>query len=165
MDIDGQRRLLDARLLLGGLLILGVGCTIYLFVRPTCFLPFLPGYIRLPPEAAPSLTWLIGSLPALAHVTGFSLITAALLKPGAGATAAAVGTWLGIDLLFECAQHPAVASLGLSHLAGREDLLTAGLVNYLRGGTFDPLDLIAILLGAGLAVLMTNRLRQGGHQR
>jgi hypothetical protein len=98
----------------------------------------------------PALT---GSLPTFTHTVAFALLTAALVLPGQRGALFACLLWLGIETLFEAGQAPSV-SMWLSGYVpawfSRVPILDhAG--SYFRGGTFDPNDLAAAVLGALIA--------------
>jgi hypothetical protein len=59
-------------------------------------------------------------------------------------------SWAMIDSLFEAAQHPAVSRRLLSTLPALLEHVPVidNAANFLRFGTFDPFDLLAIGLGA-----------------
>lgn len=117
-----------------------LGVLIYLSARATGSSPAALGW--LPPVPA-SWAPLLGPLPSLLHAFAFTLLTTALLGPGRVSFAALL--WAGIDTAFEIAQHTAFPDTGLR-----------------VGGTFDPLDLLAIAAGAMLAYLFVTRPRQEG---
>ncbi len=119
-----------------GLGVLALGVLVYTLDRPTGSVAFLPaGMVYDSGILGP----LAGPLPTFLHAMAFSLMTAAFLDPTWRARLAASGVWVAVNWLFEVAQHPAfmeITGIGIP-------------------GAFDPLDLLAALLGAATALLVT----------
>lgn len=138
-----------------GALALLLGCWVYASARepsrsllmPT--LPWPPGRSGFGPLAQ----W----LPSAMHALAFSLFTAVALPPGRLAWRyAGCALWALLGLLFEFGQHPWLAP-GLAAAARQllgDNLLATALARYVLAGTFDPGDLLATVLGAGLAALI-----------
>lgn len=132
-----------------GLVALGLGILVYVIDRP-------PGLTALPESLTlfqPTVRFFgaVGqSLPAFAHVFGFSLLTMALLGRGPGAAIAVCGGWALVNAAFELGQHPTIAD-ELTRLIPswfeRLPILdrTQSFFSY---GTFDSLDLLSIAIGA-----------------
>lgn len=115
-----------------GALVLGV--LVYALDRPAGSVAFLPAGMAYD---SGFLGPLAGPLPTFLHTVAFSLTTAALLAPTRCARLASCGVWVAVNWLFEAAQHPAF-----------RDITGIGMP-----GAFDPLDLLAALLGAAVAFL------------
>jgi hypothetical protein len=96
-----------------------------------------------------------GQIPDLAHVYAFSLLTALALGASKRAALLSCALWLGIDGLFEIAQHPAVRSTLASTLPAQLQHLPIieKVGPYVLRGTFDPWDLTALAIGAATAFL------------
>ncbi len=141
--------------LLIGLVALALGTMVYLVDRPA-EQSFVPSAISLF-DLAPRVFGIVGhSLPTFAHVFAFILLTAALLT-GERKTAITVCLgWFVVEAAFELGQHPALALA----LATATPPWFAGLPilnktdSYFLHGTFDPLDIVAIALGALTAYLV-----------
>jgi hypothetical protein len=149
------------------LLALGLGTLVYMLDRP-------PGTTALPESITlfqPTVKFfgaLGQSLPAFAHVFAFSLLTVAFIGGGRRSAIAACSGWLLVDAAFELGQHPTIAPK-LAHLTptwfevipilNRTD-------GFFRYGTFDPLDLLFIALGALAAYIVAQRtqVRRAGHE-
>jgi hypothetical protein len=121
--------------LVAGLLLLLTGVFVYALDRPGDSVAFLPSPLvydsgLLGPFAGP--------LPSFLHAMAFSLMTASLLAPTRRMRVSACTAWLMVNWLVEAGQAPAVrqaAGFGMS-------------------GTFDPIDMLAALLGATSAFLV-----------
>lgn len=142
------------------LAVLGLGALVYLIDRP-------PGLTALPESVTlfqPTVRFFgpVGrSFPAFAHVFAFSLLTIALVGGGRGTTLGACIGWFLVDTAFELGQHPNVAPkltqlipswFGAIPILNRTD-------HFFRYGTFDPLDLLSIALGALAAYFVVQRMR------
>ncbi len=91
-----------------------------------------------------------GQLPDFLHVYAFALLTAAVLVSSRRLALLSCVGWWGLDTLFEIGQHPAVSPAITAALPAWFEavpfLENTGL--YFTHGTFDPLDFIAIAVGA-----------------
>jgi hypothetical protein len=89
-------------------------------------------------------------LPSLVHPFAFSLLTAAVLRPGAGTCWGACTFWGAVDIAFEIGQHSGLKSYWADALQGSAGdwAITRSVLRYWVHGTFDPLDVCAALLGA-----------------
>ena len=123
---------------------LGLGTLIY-FIRPTgsSYLNLSGSNLNL--SFAAALPWL-GSLPSFIHVLAFSLITAVAVGLRKRTILLSCLSWFTVGGLFELGQLGAFSKLLQN--------LPTGLGNYFQAGTFDPYDLIACALGAGVAYLI-----------
>lgn len=129
-----------------GLGALALGVLVYALDRPAGSVAFLP--VGMAYDSG-FLGPLAGPLPTFLHVLAFSLMTVAFLDPTRRARLAACGAWAGINWLFEAAQHPAFMEITGTGMPG----------------VFDPLDLLAALLGAAAAfgVARKNKAKEGMH--
>lgn len=128
-----------AHLFGSGLAALALGVAVYAFDRPAGSVHFLSAGLG---HDSGFLGPFAGPLPTFLHAMAFSLMTAALLAPALRARLAACGIWVAVNWLFEAAQHPAfmeVTGIGMP-------------------GAFDPLDILAALLGAVAAYLLMPRM-------
>jgi len=139
-----------------GLAVLLLGTMVYFLDRPWEQTIFVPGDLSLF-SLTPSVFGVMGhSLPTFAHVFAFSLLTIAFVG---GAKRAAITVCLGwflVEAGFEIGQHPQVAGW-LSSLIPQwfEHLpVLDRTASYFVYGTFDPLDILAIALGALAAYLV-----------
>jgi hypothetical protein len=89
----------------------------------------------------------LGSLPSLIHVTAFSLLTCALLRPRVLSALVAGVAWAGIDVLWElsCADDQAWLRRG-GELIGVGSVPTC---------TYDGGDIVASVAGAAAATSIT----------
>ncbi len=138
-----------------GLAALLLGTMVYVVDRPgdQCF---VPSAISLFPFT-PAVFGVVGhSLPTFVHVLAFCLFTTALLAGGKKTAIAVCLSWFLVEVALELGQHPALApSLSrlippwFAHLPilNKTD-------SYFLHGTFDPLDMLAIALGALAAYLV-----------
>lgn len=142
------------------LAILGLGTLVYLIDRP-------PGLTALPESITlfqPTVRFFgpVGrSFPAFAHVFAFSLLTMALIGGGRGRAIGACTGWFLVDTAFELGQHPTIAPK-LTQLIPSwfEAIPILSRTNhFFLYGTFDPLDLFSIALGALAAYAVLQRMR------
>jgi hypothetical protein len=111
-----------------------------------------PLQVTLPALAAQ--TALFGSLPSLFYTLAIGLLI--------GCCASTPGTarlhcllWLGIALMLELAQHPLVAAPLSDRLYDMVTESTWQVIGpYWTHGSFDPLDLLATLVGGGIALVL-----------
>ena len=137
-----------------------LGTLVYVIDRP-------PGVTALPESITlfqPTVRFFgaVGrSLPAFAHVFAFSLLTVALIGGGRGKAIGACAGWFLVDTAFELGQYPTIASKLASltptwfqaiPILNRTD-------HYFRYGTFDPVDLLFIALGALAAYVVVQRMQ------
>jgi hypothetical protein len=143
-------------LALAALLVFASGALVYMADRHGHTAWLLPDALRLPAGHRAVFGSVGAWLPSLAHAFAFSTWTA--LLPGWRRPATACLLWAGIDAGFELAQYPALAS---RLLAWRPDWLTQvpifEHIEFLLHGTFDPLDLLAVVIGAFLSLLLLLR--------
>ena len=143
-----------------GTLVLLFGVCFYMIERPPGTVYMLPAAFSLFEGAPVLLGGLGGSVPTFCHAFAFTLLTAGLLGCSRAHAAIPCLGWLSTDLAFELGQHPA-----LRHAAAEsiplwlERLPVLGNTRaYFLGGTFDPLDLLSIVLATAAAyytIIMT----------
>ncbi len=127
-----------------------VGVLVYVLDRGPDSVYFLSPNWSLAEEGRLWFGSLGGQLPEFAHVYSFSLLTGILWATCPGSRLLSCGAWWMIDSLFELGQHPAfgpvIAAALPAWLQGAPLLENTG--PYFTNGTFDPLDLVAIMVGA-----------------
>jgi hypothetical protein len=160
--VGGKRRMARIRWFQVSLAlaVLGLGVLVYLLDRPPG-LTALPESITLFQPTARFFGALGQSLPEFAHVFAFSLLTIAFIGGGRRTAIAACSGWFLVDAAFELGQHPTIAPR-LAHLTpswfeaipilNRTD-------DFFRYGTFDPLDLLFVALGALAAYVVVQRMQ------
>lgn len=141
---------------------LAMGLLVYLTDRQpehSYFLFHAPTLVR---PAVPVFGSVGDQLPAFLHVYAFILFTVAIAGVPRARLAGICAAWFVIAVLFEIGQYPvaatAIAAFLPSWLA-HFPVLDNTAAYFLRG-TFDPLDILAIFLGAvaaGLTVALTSR--------
>lgn len=137
---------------------IAVGVAVYAFLRPqpAAFLP--AGWHRPFSHDLPAAV--MGGLPTFVHALVMSLATVAVLAVRGDAARGGICTaWCAVEIVFEVAQHPRVGLPLLASLpSGLADTgaLTA-LGNFVRTGTFDPLDIGAAALGSWVAYVVLKR--------
>ncbi len=143
----------DAVLALAALGSLALGILVYALDRSPESVYFLPAAWSLAGDGDRWFGSLGGQLPEFAHVYAFSLLTALILghsRKGAWLSCAA---WWTLDSLVELGQHAAISP----HIAAAVPAWFVGIPflentgPYFAHGTFDPLDLAAIAVGAFVA--------------
>jgi hypothetical protein len=150
-----------------GCLALAAGTLLYLTDRETsraAMIPAIPVLAGLGLFGGPG-AW----LPSFVHPFAFSLLTAALQRPGKPPAYWACAMWWVINLGFELAQAPllgAPLASGLRHSLWPAWLVD-GLSNYAARGTFDVADLVAATAGALAASLLLRsaHCREAGNAR
>jgi hypothetical protein len=93
----------------------------------------------------------LGSLPTFLHVFSFVLLTVAVARPQSATTCVAIACgWCIANVLFETGQHPGIAPLIDGVLPASFDSLPIleNIGPFFLNGTFDPLDVLAAVLGA-----------------
>jgi len=160
----GRQRSSEASLLwLAGLLLV-LGVIVYALDRGGST-DFLPAWLTR--EAGPSIFGFAGKhLPTFVHTLAFILITAAVLWPWPRLLPAICGIWVFIECAFELGQ---LEPFG-ERIAGVVPAWFDGVPlldatpGFFASGTFDPLDILSIGLGAITAYLIVRCLQQGGMQ-
>ena len=128
------------RIVATALIVLLLGITYYWIARPQSSVAFLALLPAPPLDESPELVsrW-FGWLPTFVHVFAFSLLT--YLALGGSRLLFACILWGGINALFELGQ-----ALPLEAIQLLPDL--HHLQVYFSTGVFDPLDLVACVMGA-----------------
>lgn len=157
---SGQRR--EEVLLIGlASLALAVGTAVYAFDRGDAY--FL-GSIFAGQGDLPLFGPLAGQLPTFLHTLAFILLTAAVLRPWPRSLPAIAVFWFALECLFEIGQRNPWDEYITASLPGwfsHVPFLEASEGYFVRG-TFDPLDLCSIGLGAAVAVLSVRFVMQRG---
>lgn len=137
---------------------LAIGVLLYLLTRPAGSVYLLSSWFDLPSLALPSMVGGIGyQLPSLLHTLAFSLFTYLCLVPGRHAAALGAMTWIVINAALEVAQAPGAARWIAEHTPDEfaSIPLLQNIPDYFTAGTFDVLDLVAIVAGGMLAYVTT----------
>lgn len=129
---------------------LSLGAGLYLVCRDPVAVYLLPDYPRkLIPEGTVQQL-LCYSLPSLLHIYAFILSTALIIGPTRKALVGICLLWVILEGMFEIGQGPAfadgIAAVLPAWFNGIPLLEAAG--DYFRHGTFDPLDLLFVAVGA-----------------
>lgn len=138
----------------------GMGISVYLFTRPPlALLPFAWNT-----RAGAWLGPLGGVLPEFFHVFAFILLTAAVV-PGPPRVIAICGFWLGIETFFELGQHPVLTPAITSALPTWFEQLPIldHTTSYFLHGTFDPWDVVTMVLGTLAAYFTLTWIAQSHH--
>jgi hypothetical protein len=142
---------MNRKQILIGLIALFVGLMVYLVDRPpeqTYFI-YKSGsafslHLVLPPLFGP-----LGKiLPAFIHVFSFALLTVGILACNKRGCVAACIVWLSVDVAFELGQRFGVWSSTLVPSWFEGIPLLENTANYFVFGTFDVMDLAAIVVGS-----------------
>jgi hypothetical protein len=127
-----------------------LGLMVYLFERPADSI-YLFALFSYSSTQHYDLLGIIGqSLPSIIHTYAFILLTVIAVGNGPRIIFTSSFLWVGIGWLFELGQHPTVSAQLIKHIpewfSGIPLLVNSA--NYFQYGTFDPLDLLATLVGA-----------------
>jgi hypothetical protein len=176
--VAGGQHILNGVQLVVGLFVVGLGGLVYLIDRPVHGLPFLGHCAGHASLFAQFLSDVGLIFPAFAHPLGFALLTAAVIGGGrAGAVGTVVflcggqphlvgGPPTALNLLFEAGQHSAFAPWIVARLPEgfAPGFLGTSLRYYFLNGTFDPMDVAAIVAGSGVAfvAVLATQDRGGG---
>lgn len=107
-------------------------------------------------------TGLFGSAPSFLYTFAIGLLVSTCASRPTGAKLHCLN-WLGLAVLLEISQHPMFANQLASWLAERLSVSTWEIISpYWNRGVFDPLDLIATVVG-GLGVLTIPGYFPAGH--
>ncbi len=149
---------MNRRLALLGLLALVLGSIVYLVDRPAGHLILVTEGMSLYGRTPITFGALAQVLPAFTHVFALCVLMGALTKSSRPITLAICLGWLAVDGAFEIGQHTVIARAvgnGFANLDS-SSAVTRVVLDYLQAGRFDPLDMLAIGLGA-LAAYATIR--------
>lgn len=152
---SGKGRLNRLRIVIG-VLVLMFGAAVYLTDRGPRTAYFLPRPLSGAFGSRAVFGVAAENLPTFAHVVAFTLITAGVLAVGRRGGLVVASVWCVTDVAFELGQHSSISP----HLARHVPAWFSGipfLENtrfYFAAGTFDPRDVISILLGAIVAYLV-----------
>ncbi len=103
-------------------------------------------YVGPRPDAPATLVALAGAWPSLWFAAGLVLAGTALVRGARGRRVAAIG-WTVAALATEALQHPWLAGFLYPDGPGAHRIHPA---TYAHRGTFDPLDVVAVLVGSAL---------------
>ena len=136
-----------------GLLLMGG--IVYLVFRSGSTVYFLAGIIPEAVNYSISTGTISNSIPSFFHVYAFILLTAVVLNPTRTGVILICLGWMGVELFFEVGQHPLFAQ----HLTGWVPAWFANFPylevanTYFVSGTFDPVDVLFIIIGTAAALL------------
>jgi hypothetical protein len=133
-----------------GMISLLVGVMIYLVDRPpnqTYFVSWIGSAISLHHVLPPLFGPFAQSLPAFVHVFAFALLTTGILACNRKGCMIACLVWLSVDVAFELGQKFGVWSSSLVPSWFEGISLLENTANYFLLGTFDFMDLAAIVVG------------------
>jgi hypothetical protein len=143
-------------------LALVIGYLIYYIGRPGPAIYAIPENLEHWVFALPLLSEISGQLPSFFHTYAFILLT--FIALGASSRSSpylSISLWVSLESLFEIGQHP-IISEWISNVipAWFEQIPLLGITdNYFLQGTFDPLDMLAIVIAA-VSTLLTVRFFQ-----
>ena len=138
-------------MLLLATLLLATGIAVYAIDRGSAVY-FLSDFTVTP--AAGSVFGPLGHhLPTLLHTLAFVLITAAILRPWPRLLPAICATWFVVESLFELGQMAPFDSLIAAAVPAWFDRVHVLRItsDYFIQGTYDPLDILSIGIGAVIA--------------
>jgi hypothetical protein len=142
---------------------LAVGVLVYALDRPPGSVGFIPAELSLARGHAPYFGALGGQLPDAVHVYAFILLTLLVRPENARVVSVCTAWWLG-EIALKLAQHPTVAPYAAAASPGwfqHVPVLRNSAAYFVRG-TFDPLDLAAITIGAAAAYVTHRIVRSRG---
>lgn len=118
---------------------------------------FLAGWSNAP--AIPVFGPLAAFLPTFLHTLVFILITAVILRPWPRTLPATCCAWFLFECLFEVGQMEPIDG----YIAGAVPRLRV-ITSYFTQGTYDPLDVLSIGVGAVIAYLVARMVLRGDKQ-
>lgn len=145
------------------LIALILGILIYATTRSSqqvFFLQYLPELdLNIPFQ----MSSIIYSLPSFLHIYAFILLTAAVAQKQIHHVRYICLFWLVVEVLFEFGQQHDIAIAFSNHISGwfSHYVWLETIPNYFLHGTFDPLDIMCLVLGmfAAFATLMKKSTR------
>jgi len=148
----------NVRLFTSAFLALVFGGGIYLLERPAGTAALLPSFQLV------SSSWLGQHLPGFCHVFSFSILTSYALQPWQAAPLLGCLFWVGINSLFEAGQIDVIASGIASAWPDwlQEWPVLAHVDAYFLAGTFDPVDILFVVLGGLAAYCLMQRTSRAG---
>ncbi len=133
------------------------GYLVYFFVRPGAPIFAIPHSLEHWRVSIDGLIPFTGSLPDFLHTYAFILLTYVVL--GADSIKHlkySILLWLILETAFELAQWPILSRLLLQQTEASDFPGLSLFRNFIQHGTFDPLDLVAIVLAAVAAYFTVN---------
>lgn len=135
-----------------------IGVSVYAWLRPSPA-AFLPAAWHSPGRY-PSLIAATAAFPTFVHALAMPLLTVALLRlDRASGIAATCAAWCAVEIVFEVVQHRGIGRSLLARLpaAVADSGAGASFANFVRSGTFDPLDVAAAVLATATAYAIAMR--------
>lgn len=117
---------------------LALGLSLYVFGRPVDSTRFLPAALHIGVPWLDQLRPFFTNLPSLFHVYAFVLYSSAIVHPGTRNLILICITWFTIEITFELLQNPSLLKPG-------------PLRDVLGEGVYDPMDILALILGTTAA--------------
>ncbi len=145
-----------------GLTCLFLGILFYYCARPSTVAQFVPTGTDLSRLLPHRLRVLLGPVPTFIHVTAFSLMTSSVLGRTRNLRLGICASWVAVEILFECAQHPTFSSWLFMHcplLFSLPDFRA-----YVLTGTFDWIDIMAAILGGVFTAMLLTRVHWRTHE-
>jgi hypothetical protein len=142
---------MNKRQIIVGMISLPVGVMIYLIDRPpdqTYFVSWVGSTISMYHVLPPLFGAFAQSLPAFVHVFAFALLSTGILACNRKGCMIACLAWLSVDVAFELGQKFGVWSSTLVPRWFEGIPLLENTANYFVLGTFDFMDLAAIVVGS-----------------
>ena len=139
------------------------GVFVYLGERSGSGVYFLPESW----QAIWSPSWIGLHLPGFLHTFAFSILTAVALVPSRSVVAASCVVWVFVNSLFEFGQVDTVAAEITRYTPawlGNWPVLE-NLNSYLLAGTFDPVDVVFVVLGGAAAFFTMTACSQAGDSK
>jgi len=159
--VPARQRRPEVGMLLLAILLLAFGVLVYVLDRGGAVY-FLSTWTAA--RAEPDVFGPLGDhLPTFVHTLAFILITAAILRPWPRQLPTICATWFVIECLFELGQiAPFDSQLAAAVPAWFDGIPVLEITtDYFIRGTYDPLDILAIGLGAVIAYPLAHICLQG----
>lgn len=156
----------DVIRILLGITGLGLGVLVYLIDRPADLIYFLPASQPFFTGYRTGFGSLGQHLPTFLHPFSLSLITAGVLACRSRLGIGLVGlAWLLINLSFELVQSADYGSWLLQYIPGWFSVIPIleNTSSYLHYGTYDPKDMVSIVVGTLSAFMINDYLNQEGY--
>ncbi len=143
-----------------GLLLMGG--IVYLVFRSSSTVYFLAGIFPEAVNYSISTGYISNSIPSFLHIYAFILLTAVVLNPSRTGLILICLGWVGVELFFEIGQHPFFAQYLTQWVpawfANFPYLEVAN--SYFLSGTYDPVDVLFIIIGTAVAVLTLHKVQR-----
>ncbi|MBI3772848.1 MAG: hypothetical protein HY272_09140 [Gammaproteobacteria bacterium] len=168
MDARCKKHLVqhDCYLVCLGFAVFTMDCLFYALTRSSPHIFFLSDLFAPIFSGHPSVpVW--DALPSFLHTFSFVLISVGIIGCRRLSKVIAIAwMWIGVELLFELGQHPALRVMFADALPAwfEQVPIFDQTARYFMRGTYDALDVTAIFAAAGLAILAIQLLRSKGER-